>query len=125
MIDARPQVIVGDTPLRVEDVHAVANGVSVELSPRALDRIRRSRDVIEEKLAAEEPTYGLNRGLGHDKDRRISVGELTQFSLRMLRSHEGGLGALLPVGIESDGSPQYCHPNVPNAMPEISAGQYK
>src|SRR5205823_2057685 len=48
---------------------------------------------------AQEPTYGLNRGLGHNKDRRISIDELTQFSLRMLRAHEGGLGPPLPADI--------------------------
>jgi histidine ammonia-lyase len=89
-------VTIGDTPLRVEDVASVAFGAPVELSPEALDRIRRSRQVIEEKLAADEPIYGLNRGLGHDKDRRIPVDELTQYSLTMLRAHEGGLGSPLP-----------------------------
>ncbi|HEX6506068.1 MAG TPA: aromatic amino acid ammonia-lyase, partial [Chloroflexota bacterium] len=94
-----PKVTIGDAPLRVQDVVAVARGVPVELSRGAIDRIRRSRDVIEEKLAAEEPTYGLNRGLGHNKDRRIPVDELTQFSLFMLRNHEGGLGPPLPRDI--------------------------
>jgi histidine ammonia-lyase len=64
-----------------------------------MDRIRRSRDLIEEKLRAEEPTYGLNRGLGHNKDRKISNDELTQFSLSMLHAHEGGLGPPLPVDV--------------------------
>src|SRR6202011_5179353 len=83
----------------IEDVVAVAAGASVELSAAAIDRIRSSRQVIEEKLAADEPTYGLNRGLGHDKDRRISADELTQFSLRMLRAHEGGIGPQLSAEI--------------------------
>jgi histidine ammonia-lyase len=94
-----PKVTIGDTPVRVQDVVAVASGASAELSPKALDRIHRSREVIEEKLAADEPTYGLNRGLGHDKDRRISVEEATQFSLTMLRAHEGGLGSPLPAEV--------------------------
>ena len=89
----------GEVPLRIRDVVAVARGAPIELSARAVERIRRSRDVIEEKLAADEPTYGLNRGLGHDKDRRISPEELTQFSLRMLRAHEGGLGPPLTMEI--------------------------
>jgi histidine ammonia-lyase len=92
-------VTIGDAPLRIEDVVAVADGAPVELSAAARDRIRRSRQVIEEKLAADEPTYGLNRGVGHDKDRRISGDEMTQFSLRMLRSHEGGIGPPLSADI--------------------------
>ena len=98
-IEAGPKVIIGDVPLRVQDVVAVARGAPVGLSIGAIDRIRRSRDSIEEKLAAAEPTYGLNRGLGHNKDRKISIDELTQFSLRMLRAHEGGLGPPLPRDI--------------------------
>src|ERR1700674_1647449 len=92
-------VTIGDAPLRIGDVVAVATGAQVELSAAAVDRIRNSRQVIEEKLAAEEATYGLNRGLGHDKDRRISADELTQFSLRMLRAHEGGIGPPLSADI--------------------------
>jgi histidine ammonia-lyase len=92
-------VIIGDVPLRVQDVVAVARGAPVELSAAAIERIRRSRDIIEEKLTAEEPTYGLNRGLGHNQDRKISSDELTQFSLRMLRAHEGGLGPPLSAEI--------------------------
>jgi len=80
-------------------VVAVARGAPVELSEGAIDRIRRSRAIIEEKLAAEEPTYGLNRGLGHNKDPKISIEEFTQFSLRMLHAHEGGLGPPLPTDI--------------------------
>lgn len=98
-IDAASTVTIGDVPLRIRDVVAVARGAPVELSADAVDRIRRSRAVIEEKLRAEEPTYGLNRSLGHNKDRRISTEELTQFSLRMLRNHEGGLGPPLPMEI--------------------------
>jgi histidine ammonia-lyase len=98
-IDAEPKVIIGDAPLRIPDVVAVARGAPVELSAAAIDRIRRSRDFIEEKLRAEEPTYGLNRGLGHNKDQRISADELTGFSLRMLRAHAGGLGPPLPAQI--------------------------
>jgi histidine ammonia-lyase len=97
--DAGSTVTVGDAPLRVEDVVAVARGAQVELSATAIERIRRSREVIEARLRAEEPTYGLNRGLGHDKDRRISAAELTQFSLSMLRAHEGGLGPALPAEV--------------------------
>src|ERR1700686_3573896 len=92
-------VNIGDAPLRIEDVVAVADGAPVGLSTAARDRIRSSRQVIEEKLAADEPTYGLNRGLGHDKDRRISGDEMTQFSLRMLRAHEGGIGPPLSADI--------------------------
>lgn len=97
--DAGSTVTIGDAPLHVRDVSAVARGASIELSGEAVDRIRRSRAIIDEKLRAEEPTYGLNRGLGRNKDRRISNDELTQFSLSMLRAHEGGLGPPLPAEI--------------------------
>src|SRR5947209_1059231 len=92
-------VTIGEARLRIGDVVTVARGAQVELSPGAVDRIRRSRSIIEEKLRAEEPTYGLNRGLGHNKDRSISIDELSEFSLRMLRIHEGGFGSPLPAEI--------------------------
>lgn len=97
--DAEATVTIGDAPLRVIDVVRVARGAPVALSASAIDRIRRSRHVIDAKLAAEEPTYGLNRGLGHNKDRRISVDEAVQFSLRMLRAHEGGIGVPLTADV--------------------------
>jgi histidine ammonia-lyase len=98
-VGANAAVIVGDAPLRIEDVVAVAHGAPVELSSAGRRRIQRSRAIIEERLAAEQPTYGLNTGLGHDKSRRISIDELSQFSLQMLRAHEGGLGAPLSAEI--------------------------
>lgn len=93
------EVTVGDAPLRVRDVVAVAHGARATLAPSALERIRRSRHAIEERLAAEEPTYGLNRGLGHNKNRKIPADELARFSLSMLRAHEGGLGPPLPAPV--------------------------
>jgi histidine ammonia-lyase len=92
-------VTIGDAPLQVADVVRVARGAPVALSAAAMARIRRSRAVIDAKLAADEPTYGLNRGLGHDKDRRISADEAAQFSLGMLRAHEGGLGVPLAADV--------------------------
>lgn len=55
-----PRVTIGDAPLRIQDVAAVSRSALVELSTTAaIDRIRRSRGMIGEKLRAKEPTYGL------------------------------------------------------------------
>jgi hypothetical protein len=52
-IDVGPRVTIGDAPLRIQDVVAVSRAALVELSTAAIDRIRRSRGMIEEKLRAK------------------------------------------------------------------------
>ncbi|MCZ7661607.1 MAG: aromatic amino acid lyase [Thermoleophilia bacterium] len=86
-------VTIGMRPLTVEDLGKVARGAAVELHPSAIDRIRAGRAVVEAALAAGEPIYGLNTGVGRLKDVRLAEKELRHSQETLVRTHAGGLGA--------------------------------
>ena len=58
-------VVIGRSPLTLEEVERVARGRErVELATEAMDRIRACRLMLEEKIEAGEVVYGVNTGIG-------------------------------------------------------------
>jgi len=96
---AVPIVTIGEAPLGIAEIGAIARGARVELSAAAEARITAGRSVVEEYLARPEPVYGLNTGLGHARDERLPPDELRRYQELIVRMHDGGLGAPLPVDI--------------------------
>jgi histidine ammonia-lyase len=90
-------VIDPETALGIEGLLQVANGGAVALSPGAHDRLRRAREVVRDTLAAEVPAYGLNGGLGHARDQRISAQTLARYQVAIVLGHAGGIGPPLPT----------------------------
>lgn len=82
--------------LRVGDVAAAAAGEPVSIAPEALDRMRRSREVVERMAAGEDPVYGVNTGVGLLADVRVAPAELAQLQRNVVRSHAAGVGPPLP-----------------------------
>jgi histidine ammonia-lyase len=96
---ARGQVVVDDAPLRAADVVAVARGAEIALGPKALERIRASRAVVDRLVAGDELIYGLNTGLGHGRNERLPVEVLEASQAVVVRAHAGGFGPPLPIEI--------------------------
>jgi len=92
-------VVIGEVPLGVEAIVRIAGGAPVELTAAAEARVVASRDVVEEQLARPEPVYGLNTGLGHMRDQRLTDEELRDYQELTVRMHDGGLGPPLPVPV--------------------------
>src|SRR5689334_2084898 len=92
-------VTVGDEPVTAEDIVKVADGSKVDLGPGALARIRDSRAVVDAALAAGRPVYGLNTGVGHNKDTRLPDDALREMQRRLLISHSGGVGDSAPAEV--------------------------
>jgi histidine ammonia-lyase len=84
-------VVVGET-LSIQDVVAVAEGELARLSSTAAERMRGSRRVVEEKVAAGETVYGLTTGLGSLANVRLATGEVRRLHENLLRSHAVGVG---------------------------------
>lgn len=78
--------------LGVGDVAAVAAGEAVSIAPAALERMRRSRTVVERMAAGEEPVYGVNTGVGLLADQRVAPADLAQLQRNVVRSHAAGVG---------------------------------
>ncbi|HEX4697620.1 MAG TPA: histidine ammonia-lyase [Candidatus Udaeobacter sp.] len=78
-------------PLRQIAAVAIGNE-AVQVSARALQGIRASRDLIEQILARDGVFYGINTGFGKLSDVRIPHSELRQLQLNLVRSHACGIG---------------------------------
>lgn len=88
-----PVVVVSAHDLALEDVYRVAiEHARVELSDDAAERLRAARAVVERTLAENRHAYGLNSGLGHGKDERLSVGDLAAYGVQTLDAHAAGVG---------------------------------
>ncbi len=93
-------IILGDAPLTLEDIAAVARGGrAVTLGPSARAAMRRARAMIDDVVArgdAAPAVYGVNTGFGALAEVRISAGEVRQLQQNLVRSHAAGVGAPLP-----------------------------
>lgn len=83
--------------LRLEEVERVATDLSAEVSlaPEAADRMRASRDFIEERVSSGEPVYGVTTGFGRLADVMIEPGQRAALQRNLVRSHASGMGSPL------------------------------
>src|SRR5580658_3809188 len=84
--------------LSIEDVCAVAAGGShsqtVALAPAAVEKMERSRAVVERLAAGDAPVYGVNTGVGLLADVRIAPSDLDQLQRNVVRWHCAGVRAM-------------------------------
>jgi histidine ammonia-lyase len=87
----------GET-LSLEDIGQVAAGAEVEVSlhAEALERIRRSRAVVEEAVRSGRVVYGVTTGFGRLSDVVVERGRLEELQENLIRSHACGVGTPLP-----------------------------
>ncbi len=86
-------VTVGAGPLTPADVVAVArDGAPVALAPRAMDRVRGGRKIIEDLAHDRQPHYGVSTGFGALATRHIPAELRAQLQVSLVRSHAAGSG---------------------------------
>lgn len=86
--------------LTTEQVVAVARErVPVSLSAAAIERMERSRAVVDVLLEHRIKVYGLTTGFGSKKNVFIDPAETKQLQLNLIRSHSCGVGEPLPVDV--------------------------
>ncbi|WP_206514610.1 histidine ammonia-lyase [Brevibacillus marinus] len=91
------QVIIGDGPVTIEQLVAVARGrAEVKLSPQGAEKIARCRRLVERFVAEGRIVYGVTTGLGELCKVRLSAEEASLLSRRVLMSHACGVGEPLP-----------------------------
>src|SRR5271168_1585047 len=82
--------------LTFEQLYAVAlGGEAVSLAPAAVERMQASRAVVDRLVASGETAYGINTGFGKLASVRISVEQVRQLQVNLVRSHACGVGAPL------------------------------
>ena len=93
-VEALPERVALDgRTLSIEEVVAVArHDAAVELTSAARERVRASRDRVEDVIEAGEPVYGINTGFGDLVDSQIPADRLADLQTNLLRSHTVGAG---------------------------------
>jgi histidine ammonia-lyase len=101
-----PAVELDGRSLTIDDVVRVATrNAGVVIAPSALARVQRSFDLLLAAADVDIPIYGLNHGVGQNKDRTVFRGRLDaearrlseEFNQRNLRATSAGAGPTAPV----------------------------
>ena len=86
--------------LTVEKLVRIArDGEQVELDGQALERIRRCRALIDEKIAAHEIMYGTNTGIGEFSEIVLSDEQVQEFQRALVYNHAAGYGEPAPIEV--------------------------
>ena len=79
--------------LTLDEIERIAaDGESVTLGAKAQERVRASRQVVEDILRRDEVVYGINTGFGNFRNVVIPENDLERLQLNLVRSHSAGVG---------------------------------
>jgi histidine ammonia-lyase len=95
---AAPTLVVGRSPLRVEDVAALAHGrarVALDPDPAYRGHLEEGRRLMEKALSAEQAIYGVTTGVGASVGNAIPEALRLEFPRNLLRFHGCGTGRIL------------------------------
>jgi histidine ammonia-lyase len=125
---------IGDARHSILDVRRLAAGnTKIGLTAAAEARIARSREIVAQYAAGDEPIYGLNTGLGGNLGHRIDRGDIVAFQEQLVRGRNAGVGTSLPEAVcrvallariisASKGSPGLSRPTIDQLMALFNAG---
>ncbi|MEF3280472.1 MAG: aromatic amino acid ammonia-lyase [Elusimicrobiota bacterium] len=84
--------------LKIEDVVKVARyGEKVELTPDAVERIKKCRAMLEKKIEKNEIMYGVNTGIGELVNVVLNEEQIKQFQKYLVYNHAAGIGDPCPI----------------------------
>ncbi|MFC5542148.1 MAG: aromatic amino acid ammonia-lyase [Bacilli bacterium] len=79
--------------LTIEEIVQVArNERKVAISDEALEKLKKGRKMVQQWIDNDAPVYGLNRGVGLNKDRLVEKERFSQYNRNLLLSHSIGVG---------------------------------
>ena len=91
-------VVLSGYGLTIENLVKVArHGEKVELHPDALQRIKKCRAMLEEKVRAHEIMYGVNTGIGEFSEVVLNDEQVKEFQKYLIYNHSAGIGDPAPV----------------------------
>ena len=92
-----PHLSLDGRSLTLRDVRAVAeHGMTVSVAQSAVERMNRSRDVVDGIVTRNEVVYGVTTGFGKLSEYAIPPDKLAALQVNLVRSHASGVGPLLP-----------------------------
>lgn len=86
--------------LEIEDIIKVARGhKKVRLAPGAVERIRKSRELVDRAIKESKVVYGVTTGFGKFSNVLVSSEETRVLQENLIMSHSTGVGEALPEEI--------------------------
>ena len=84
--------------LTIEKLVQIArHNEKVELHPEALERIKKCRCMLEEKIQAKEIMYGVNTGIGEFSEIVLTDAQVGEFQKYLIYNHAAGIGDPAPI----------------------------
>jgi histidine ammonia-lyase len=94
--DVPTEVQIGERPLSIDDVVALARGSALPVLGRGVvERMQRSADVLERLHQRGEAIYGVTTSVGASVETRIPTARASELSLNVVRMHGCGTGRVL------------------------------
>jgi histidine ammonia-lyase len=91
-------IILDGTHLTIEQLAAIGrHGEKVELHPASLEKIKRCRAMVEEKVQAHEIMYGVNTGIGEFSEVVLTDEQVQDFQKYLIYNHAAGIGDPAPI----------------------------
>jgi len=86
--------------LTVEKVVQVAReNEKIAIHPEAMKRIKKCRDLLEEKIKKREIVYGVNTGIGELSEVVLTQEQVERYQRYLIYSHAAGYGKPLPIEV--------------------------
>ena len=90
--------VITGSGLTIEDIVKVARyNERVELHPDAIERMKKCRAMLEEKIEAKEIMYGVNTGIGEFSEVVLTDEEVGLFQKYLIYNHAAGIGDPAPL----------------------------
>ena len=92
------EIVFGDAPLGIEDIHAVARAerkTRLSASPAFIERVNAGTRFLDEMLAREGVIYGVTTGYGDSCTRAVPLDLVPELPVHLTRFHGCGLGRTL------------------------------
>ncbi|MBO3746180.1 aromatic amino acid lyase [Streptosporangiaceae bacterium NEAU-GS5] len=91
------QIVLDGTRAGAADISEIAlTSIPVSLDAAGIDRAAASHRAVKEIMSGRQ-VYGRNTGVGANRDEGVTSTDGDTHGLRLMRSHAGGIGPLLPA----------------------------
>jgi histidine ammonia-lyase len=92
-----PQLIISEIPLKITDFQSyLRTRTDVIIKPESIERVHKSRQVIEQIIGSKRAVYGVNTGFGNFAEVRIGADAVAELQKRLVLSHAAGVGEPIP-----------------------------
>ncbi len=90
-------LVLDGSPIGLDELYSVAyENRKVEISAEAVERAKKARQILFDMAAEGKPVYGLNRGVGWNKDKEFDQDFFETYNRNLLNSHCLGVGPYHP-----------------------------